>query len=60
MSNNEKPLTSVDAIRCVWLARTAAARGDHEACRRWQTKVDGWLRRQSIADPPSDQSHHPE
>ena len=46
MNNHNEPLTAVDVIRCVWLAKTAAKRGDHESAQRWQAKADAWLERQ--------------
>ncbi len=45
MNNHNEPFTAVDVIRWVWLARTAAQRGDVEADRRWQAKADAWLER---------------
>ena len=52
MNNRDEPLTAVDAIRCVYLARMCRKRGDHEAARRWQAKADAWLRRQNPAAGP--------
>jgi hypothetical protein len=43
MNENDKHLTAVDAIRCVWLAREAERRGDPQAAQRWQAKADAWL-----------------
>ena len=45
MNNPDELLTAVDVIRCVWLARTAAKRGDDQSTRRWQAKADAWLER---------------
>jgi len=45
MNSRDGSLTAVDVIHCVWLARTAAKRGDLEAGRRWQAKADAWLER---------------
>jgi hypothetical protein len=42
--------SAVDVVRCVYLARTAAGRGDADAARRWQAKADAWLARQVIAE----------
>lgn len=55
MNSRIEPPTAVDVIRCVWLARTAARRGDHESAQRWQAKADAWLNRKSPAaraNPP--------
>jgi len=41
----DENLTVIDAIGCVYLARTAEKRGDRAAARRWQAKADVWLRR---------------
>lgn len=50
MTNNNDNLSAIDAIRCVFLARTAGQRGDHESARRWQAKADTWLARQRYMD----------
>ncbi len=42
--------SAVDVVRCVYLARTAARRGDADAARRWQAKADAWLARHAIAE----------
>ncbi len=49
--HDEENLTAVDVVRCVYLARTAAARGDHQTARRWQAKADAWIEREKPADP---------
>ncbi len=36
-------LSATDVIRCVYLARTAQRRGDHQAAQRCQAKADTWL-----------------
>jgi hypothetical protein len=41
--------TPIYVIRCVYLARVAAKRGDRQAARRWQAKVDAWLERTRVA-----------
>lgn len=44
--NNDDNLSAMDVIRCVYLARLARRRGDHESAQRWQAKADEWLARQ--------------
>ncbi len=44
---DDRDLSAIDVIRCVYLARMTEQRGQIEAARRWQAKVDGWLARQS-------------
>ncbi len=44
--------TAVDVIRCVYLARVAAKRGNLQSARRWQAKADAWLERTRA--PPRD------
>ena len=48
MNSPNETLTAVDAIRCVWLARTAAKRDDNQTARRWQAKADAWLERTRV------------
>ena len=45
INSQNEPLTAVDVIRCVYLARVAAKRGDRQSSRRWQAKADAWLER---------------
>jgi hypothetical protein len=44
--DRDDSLTATDVIRCVWLARMAAQRGDTHSARRWQTMADRWLEQQ--------------
>lgn len=48
-NTSDDNLSAVDVVRCVYLARTAARRGDADAARRWQAKADAWLARQGDA-----------
>ncbi len=45
MNVNGGVCSATDAIRFVYLARTARHRGDDEAAERWQAKADQWLRK---------------
>jgi hypothetical protein len=49
MNNRDESLTAVDVIRCVYLARAAANRGDYQAAQRLQAKADTWLERTRAA-----------
>ena len=46
MTNTDDDLSTLDVIRCIFLARMTERRGHAEAARRWQAKVDTWLARQ--------------
>ena len=50
LSSRDEPLTAVDVVRCVYLARMAAKRGDRKAARRWQAKRNAgqWNRGKSF------------
>ena len=43
---DDNTISATDVVRFVFLARTAAQRGDHESARRWQAKADAWLAEQ--------------
>ena len=45
-ANADDYLSATGVIRCVYLARLARQRGDHESAQRWQAKADEWLARQ--------------
>lgn len=51
MNNHDESLTAIDVIRCVYLAREAAKRGDRQSARRWQAKAGAWLGGEKPADP---------
>ncbi len=43
MSSNPQLGSSVDAVRCLYLARAAERAGHHEAARRWNAKAAEWI-----------------
>jgi uncharacterized membrane-anchored protein len=43
MDDDVNVSSAVDALRCLYLAREAERRGEHEAARRWQEKAGPWL-----------------
>jgi len=43
MSSNRKVRSSVEAVRCSYLARATERAGHHEAARRWQAKAVEWM-----------------
>ncbi len=52
---DDRDLSAIDVIRCVYLARMAERRGHVEAAERWQAKADIWLARQGGSAACSDQ-----
>ena len=44
MQNDLQANSAIDAIRCVYLARTAREKGREEAARRWQQMATSWLK----------------
>ena len=53
MSAEDEPLTAVDGIRWVYLARMARRQGNQPAARRWQAKADRRLAWQTERRSPS-------
>ena len=43
MSSNPEVRSTVDAVRCLYLARVAERAGHHEAARRWHAKAAEWI-----------------
>ena len=43
MSSNPEVRSTVDAVRCLYLARVTERAGHHEAARRWRAKAAEWL-----------------
>lgn len=60
MTEQPEPLSPVDVIRCVYLARETARRGQPEAATRWAAKVECWLKRKGNALPPGPGMAEPE
>ncbi|NQU19717.1 MAG: hypothetical protein HQ567_00430 [Candidatus Nealsonbacteria bacterium] len=55
MSSNPEVCSSVDAVRCLYLARVAERAGHHWAAQRWHAKASAWLDR----NLPSSQNVRP-
>jgi len=60
MTEPPEPLSPVDVIRWVYLARETARRGQTEAATRWAAKVENWLKRKGNAVPPEPGTAEPE
>ena len=45
MNTDDEIRSSIDVIRCVYLARMAQRQGNDHAAERWQAKADDWLRK---------------
>lgn len=55
-SDDLEPVTEVDIVRYVYLARELAAKGHVEAAERWQQRIQRWLARHPHrpVPPPAD------
>jgi len=45
MSERTEVKTAVDAIRCLYVARTIERSGQRQAARRWYARVEEWMDR---------------
>ena len=54
MDDDIQVTSAVDAVRCLYLAREAQRRGEHEAARRWREQAAPWLARLDGAWRPPD------
>ncbi len=43
MDNAENTMSSVDAVRCFYLARVLERKGEVEAARRWNEQAHRWV-----------------
>jgi len=49
MSSNPEVCSSVDAVRCLYLARVAERAGRHRTAQRWYAKASAWLDRNLLS-----------
>ena len=45
MQDSPQVNSTIDAVRCLYLARVAKQKGYPEAAQRWQQMAEGWLNR---------------